>query len=152
MVQENRNWHFRQVTHFPWSCHMCCKMMLPSPSLRFVSNYHVLIMHLSDNARYMKLINQHRISRDSLDVFNLQSQVRFIDSNIVTVKTFTLQWVSYFWIIHPISTKYPGIYLTRNESHVKDFQFWYFYTASCQLKMPRFDANPIQIGYLVKEL
>ena len=23
VVQENWNWNFRQVTHFPWSCHIC---------------------------------------------------------------------------------------------------------------------------------
>ena len=27
VVQENRNWNFRQVTHFPWSCHILCGLL-----------------------------------------------------------------------------------------------------------------------------
>ena len=39
-----------------------------------------------------------------------------------------------------------------NESPVKYFQFWEFFTIVWELQMLHFDTNPIRIGYLVTEL
>ena len=45
VVQENRNWNFRQVTHFPWSCHIMSSF-LPFLECYYTSTYLFTIIFL----------------------------------------------------------------------------------------------------------
>ena len=67
VVQENRNWSFRQVTHFPWSCHICLNMsvLFTVISISDGDNGEVLTVYCNYWQKYLleRFSFQHSLTR-----------------------------------------------------------------------------------------